>query len=929
MRAPYAPPAIRQWVQAQENQPQSHDIDCQRFANRRGIRHDNKENLSSDKALHEHFCLNKDDRELAFHEGMSDVKDAAIGMGRIADILFIVFGLRPEWDPTRPMHASDVQVEVVTSRQFEQFPHFKCIASKLQDIFMQELSVAHIWNFRERLNQVTPGPGYVLDPLTRQLMTGNVRLAAGQTIPNLSASTPTRTPQRPPRSQTSNLTQSVSAPPSRPYPPAPATSTRTVPPSCPYPPVPATSTRTAPPSRPYPPAPATSTHTAPPSRPYPPAPATPTRYHDHTVPPTAPPSRPHPPAPATLTQYRASRVVVVDSDSSESESNSDSDHSDHGSPPIRQLTPAHQPTITPHQLTSTSAQSLTPAHQSTNARELSSTCQPTTTARIARQPVLPRPSWIVTPPGSPSVAFTGDIHPPEYYINPDVSLFNFTQPVQDFLRGQHASAAMLCKVNATLDYGMDCWVTCFQEAGLSFEDASSLRTLIVQGLSHADLQVVLAGGLMSKKKKVVRTNEQCKLSKANSEAMWDDIAAEQTFYLNTIKRLAKKYHTSPEWMSGQMYLGGKLQKKNCNVCVFNAVVSDKIRELRENVLLDSGEYVGRDILAQVTREVSKSGEWKMLSTEEKEELLEHIQDGKDSKAAKKVTGLKKRTGCNLMWILTRGKVGDIFPPAVMPPSPSKQHFFIFGRQQWSLSVTSGRKSVDLKAEIREMIRVGMHEILTKERGVSEDDVPAMTYTAYEGFVVKWGVELVGWTEGQVTNPGNITSSIALARLHAALKNHDCDWRVLSADEWEVKKDAHQQQISNGDIKQRAMRSDKGSLAKAAVKSSAVVGDTDEEDKEDIEDQRHADEWDNMPDAADDSSEALPDSLAWALLPSGNTELRLPPFDKEMAQDRDPRSFDSTSDGPLDLSVIGAQADTLLEHLAHTIPLDQLPFYVLP
>jgi hypothetical protein len=87
MHAPYAPPAICQWVQAQGNQPQSHDIDCQRFLSHRGIRRDNKENLSSDKALHEHFCLNKDDRELAFHEGMSDIKDAVRSNSYLCDLL--------------------------------------------------------------------------------------------------------------------------------------------------------------------------------------------------------------------------------------------------------------------------------------------------------------------------------------------------------------------------------------------------------------------------------------------------------------------------------------------------------------------------------------------------------------------------------------------------------------------------------------------------------------------------------------------------------------------------------------------------------------------------------------------------------------------------------------------------------------------------
>ncbi|KAG1857533.1 hypothetical protein C8R48DRAFT_674534 [Suillus tomentosus] len=470
MRAPYAPPAIRQWVQAQQNQPQSHDIDCQRFANRRGIRHD-KENLSTNKCLHEHFCLNKDDRELAFHEGMSDIKDAATGMGRIADVLFIGFGLRPEWDPNRPLRASDVEVDVVTSRQFEQLPHFKRITSKLRDVFVQELGVAHIWSFREKLNQVTPGLGYVLDPLTRQLMTGNIQLANGQSVPNLSSSTLAATPQHLPHSQTSNLTQSASVSRSQPA-----------------------TTQSASVSRSQP----------------------------STVSPRCivSPSRPYPPAPTTSTQYRAPRVIFVDSDlSSESEFDPESDGSDRLSPLTRQFMPARQPVITPplDQLTAASARSFSSTHRSlasthrstnarepssthtsarrsTNFREPSSTHQAATTARIAQQSAIPRPSWIVTPPGSPSIAVTGDAPPPAYYINPDVSFFNFMPPVREFLCRRRASAAMLCKVDATLDYGMDCWVTCFQEAGLSFEDASTLRALIVQSLSDADLQVVLAAG---------------------------------------------------------------------------------------------------------------------------------------------------------------------------------------------------------------------------------------------------------------------------------------------------------------------------------------------------------------------------------------------------------------------------------------------------
>lgn len=55
------------------------------------------------------------------------------------------------------------------------------------------------------------------------------------------------------------------------------------------------------------------------------------------------------------------------------------------------------------------------------------------------------------------------------------------------------------------------------------------------------------------------------------------------------------------------------------------------------MLVYIGECIGRDTLVRVTKEVSESGEWKMLSAEEEEELLDHM-DIKDSKAAKKITG---------------------------------------------------------------------------------------------------------------------------------------------------------------------------------------------------------------------------------------------------------------------------------------------------
>ncbi|KAG0693659.1 hypothetical protein DFH29DRAFT_769425, partial [Suillus ampliporus] len=78
------------------------------------------------------------------------------------------------------------------------------------------------------------------------------------------------------------------------------------------------------------------------------------------------------------------------------------------------------------------------------------------------------------------------------------------------------------------------------------------------------------------------------------------------------------------------------------------------------------------------------------------------------------------------------------------------------------------------------------DILTKEKGVLPENIPSVAYNTYEAFVIKWGVELAGWTEGEVTNPGNITSSIRLAQLHAALKSGDCYWQILTPAELKAK-----------------------------------------------------------------------------------------------------------------------------------------------
>ncbi|KAG2103698.1 uncharacterized protein F5147DRAFT_554864, partial [Suillus discolor] len=328
--------------------------------------------------------------------------------------------------------------------------------------------------------------------------------------------------------------------------------------------------------------------------------------------------------------------------------------------------------------------------------------------------------------------------------------------------------------------------------------------------------------------KAVRTHEQRKLSKANSDAMWANIESGRTKYLKIIESLSEKHNMSVDWMSGQMYLGGKLLKRNRTAGVFNAFVCRKMRERKEN-----GLPMGRDALALVTKQVSESGEWKNFDSEDEDDLLKDMQDEKEMKANIKVTGreagidientlarvqpellgLEKRTGCNIMWILTRGKISNSFVPRSYASEPLQTAFlhlykstiesvgmqtdaYITSGAAGVVKITTGRSATKLRAQIREVIWVGMHKSLYIFFRVSEDSVPSVAYNSYDAFIVKWGVELSGWTEGEVRNPGTITSSIGLAHLHAALKNNECYWRELTPDEWEEKKELFEQQVLN-------------------------------------------------------------------------------------------------------------------------------------
>lgn len=195
--ANYSPPAIRQWVQSQHPQPHKRTIDCERFNRRLDLHKDGRGFPTSFAFLHPHFCLNSADRNLAYHEGISDIKDVVrvqviysiqlpthliiysqvAGMDRTADVMHLSLSVRPEWDPTVPVHWSNIHVETVASRHFIQLPGWAGIADRITNIVRRELALAHVMQFREKLNQVTPRNGYLVDDETRAAMVGNLTIA--------------------------------------------------------------------------------------------------------------------------------------------------------------------------------------------------------------------------------------------------------------------------------------------------------------------------------------------------------------------------------------------------------------------------------------------------------------------------------------------------------------------------------------------------------------------------------------------------------------------------------------------------------------------------------------------------------------------------------------------------------------------------------
>ncbi|KAH9849710.1 hypothetical protein C2E23DRAFT_887936 [Lenzites betulinus] len=220
-RALYGPPALRIFTQMHDPQPGHTAIAQERFARRFNIRFDNDDRQDSgSRDLHQHFCTSSEDRGFAFQEAMGDIEDAAIGAARTADTLFLGFGIRPEWPPSRPLRAADIDVRVVATRQVEQSPAFKTALDKIRRIVQEEIAIPHIMAFHDKLTAFTPGAGYAFDAATRRIITQPIQLAADATrsspiepqVSSTGSSTATRSSIRTGPATTHNVVEDQQSP---------------------------------------------------------------------------------------------------------------------------------------------------------------------------------------------------------------------------------------------------------------------------------------------------------------------------------------------------------------------------------------------------------------------------------------------------------------------------------------------------------------------------------------------------------------------------------------------------------------------------------------------------------------------------------------------------------------------------------------------
>lgn len=92
-------------------------------------------------------------------------------------------------------------------------------------------------------------------------------------------------------------------------------------------------------------------------------------------------------------------------------------------------------------------------------------------------------SWINTPPGIPPQLDPQTPSHATYYYAPDITSFNFTDRVAEFLQNRTIGPRGLCMIDATRNYEFMSWRGRFSDAGLTADESEELEQLLLDELS--------------------------------------------------------------------------------------------------------------------------------------------------------------------------------------------------------------------------------------------------------------------------------------------------------------------------------------------------------------------------------------------------------------------------------------------------------------
>lgn len=104
----------------------------------------------------------------------------ATAAARLADTLFIGFAICPDWPPSVPLRACDIDVNMVATRQVAQDPRLQRALEKIKHIVQEELAVPHITAYHDKLHEIVPAPGHNFDGNTLRFMNTPLQLVARQ-----------------------------------------------------------------------------------------------------------------------------------------------------------------------------------------------------------------------------------------------------------------------------------------------------------------------------------------------------------------------------------------------------------------------------------------------------------------------------------------------------------------------------------------------------------------------------------------------------------------------------------------------------------------------------------------------------------------------------------------------------------------------------